>query len=103
MKLNTAQVERTTSQLQIEAIPDSHPLVPQLNRLFGEHTYFLDGNGLNIVEPAPADIGAAAAGASAMGVVVNLANWTDSNPPKLEPHEPELTDSVVALGTDGGQ
>jgi len=37
-----------------------------------------------------------------MGVVVNLANWTDSNPPKLEAHEPELTESMVALETDGG-
>ena len=46
MKLSPAQVERTVSQLQIEAIPDNHPLVPQLNRLFGEHTYFLDQDGL---------------------------------------------------------
>jgi len=37
-----------------------------------------------------------------MGVVVNLANWTNSNPPKLEAHEPELTESMVALETDGG-
>jgi hypothetical protein len=32
MKLSPAQVERTVNQLQIEAIPDNHPLVPQLNR-----------------------------------------------------------------------
>ena len=51
MKLSPAQVERTVNQLQIEAIPDNHPLVPQLNRLFGEHSYFLDQNGLSIVEP----------------------------------------------------
>lgn len=42
MKLNTAQVARTESQLQAEALPENHPLVPQLNRLFGDHTYFLD-------------------------------------------------------------
>ncbi len=57
MKLSPAQVERTVSQLQIEAIPDNHPLVPQLNRLFGEHTYFLDQNGLSIVEPADSEPG----------------------------------------------
>jgi hypothetical protein len=34
-------------------------------------------------------------------VLLNVANWTDSNPPKLEVHEPELTDTTVALGTDG--
>jgi hypothetical protein len=52
MKLNFAQVKRTLSQLQGEAIPDNHPVVPQLNNIFGEHTFFLDGNGLSIVEPA---------------------------------------------------
>ena len=54
MKLNTAQVTRTVSQLQVEPLPDDHPLVPQLNRIFGDHTYFLDGSGLNILEPAAA-------------------------------------------------
>ena len=51
MKLTSAQVERTLSQLEAQAIPDSHPVVPQLNELFGDHTFFLDGNGLNVVEP----------------------------------------------------
>jgi hypothetical protein len=99
MKLNAAQLERTTTQLQAEVIPEDHPLIPQLNRMFGDHTYLLDSNGLIIVEPAAAELAPDTAG---MGVVVNLANWTNSNPPKLEAHEPELTDSMVALETDGG-
>jgi len=93
MKLNAAQLERTTTQLQAEVIPEDHPLIPQLNRMFGDHTYLLDSNGLIIVEPAAAELAPDTAG---MGVVVNL------NPPKLEAHEPELTDSMVALETDGG-
>ena len=52
MRLTSALVERTLSQIEAEAIPDSHPAVPELNRLFGDHTFFLDSNGLNIVEPA---------------------------------------------------
>ena len=52
MKLNTAQVARTIDQLQVEALPEDHPLVPQLNRIFGDH-------------------------------------------------EPEVTNTTVALGTDG--
>jgi hypothetical protein len=99
MKLNAAQLERTTTQLQAEPIPEDHPLIPQLNQMYGEHTYFLDSNGLNIVEPAAAEV---APNAPGMGVVVNLANWTNSNPPKLEAHEPELTESMVSLETDGG-
>jgi hypothetical protein len=52
MKLTSAQVWRTLSQFEAQALPDSHPMVPQLNELFGDHTFFLDSNGLNIVEPA---------------------------------------------------
>ena len=95
MKLTSAQVERTLSQFEAQAIPDDHPVVPQLNSLFGEHTFFLDSHGLNIVEPA----GAAPAGSEAQQAkVVNVANWSDVNETKLEPHEPEPTDVVVTLG-----
>ena len=70
--------------------------------MFGEHTYFLDQNGLSIVEPADTEPGVSAANASGMGVVMNVANWTNANPPKLEAHEPQPTESLVALETDGG-
>jgi hypothetical protein len=94
MKLTSSQVERALSQFQAEAIPDDHPVVPQLNRLFGEHTFFLDGSGLSIVEPAEAGRPGAQS-----AKVVNLANWSDDNPTRLEPHEPEPTDLVVVLGS----
>jgi hypothetical protein len=42
MKLTSAQVERTLGQFEAQAIPDDHPVVPQLNDLFGEHTFFLE-------------------------------------------------------------
>ena len=96
MKLNSAQVERTLSQFQGEAIPDNHPSVPQLNNVFGEHTFFLDRNGLNIVEPA-----SAAGGGSQWAKVVKLANWSEANPNRLEPHQPEPTDIIVTLGSKG--
>ena len=92
MKLTSAQVERTLTQFEGQVIPDNHPVVPQLNSLFGEHTFFLDRNGLNIVEPAEA---AGAATRSAM--VVNLASWSDDNRSGLELHEPEATDVVITF------
>jgi hypothetical protein len=94
MKLTTALVERTLGQYDAQAIPDSHPAMPQLQGLFGDHTFFLDGNGLNIVEPTDAS-----GDGSQGGMVINLASWTDSNPPSLAPHEPEATDIVIVLGT----
>jgi len=43
MKLNSALFERTLTQFDAQAIPESHPVVPQLNSLFGDHTFFLNG------------------------------------------------------------
>ena len=94
MRLTSVLVERILSQFEAEVIPDSHPSVPELNRLFGDHTFFLDSNGLNIVEQAES---APDGGQSA--TIVNVANWSDADPNKLEPHEPEPTDVVVALGS----
>jgi len=93
MKLTSAQVERTLNQLEAEAIPDGHPVIPQLQRLFGDHTYFIDNSGLNIVEPTDSD-----QQGTELGLVVNLANWNNSDPRSLEAHEPEPTDVVITLG-----
>jgi hypothetical protein len=93
MQLTSAQVERTLSQFDAEAIPPNHPALPQLTQLFGQHTFFLDRKGLNILEPAEEE-SAPEAGACK---VVNLASWNDANPPALEPHEPMPTDTVVQL------
>jgi hypothetical protein len=94
MKLDPAQLERTLGQFEARAIPDDDPVIRQLTDLFGEHTFLLDSHGLNIVEPAEAG-GSGAQSAK----VVNVANWSDADPNRLEPHEPEPTDVVVTLGS----
>jgi hypothetical protein len=94
MKLTSAQIERTLTQFEGEVIPDNHPVIPQLNSLYGEHTFFLDSHGLNIVEP-----GEASEAGVQSAKVVNLANWSDANPKRLKAHEPELTDVVVVVGS----
>lgn len=92
MKLSPQAVEQTLSQFEAQALPETHPAVVQLNQLFGEHTYFLDGNGLHIVEPAQeTDAG------TQKGVVVKLASWSDSSRTSLAPHPPESTDLVIVL------
>jgi hypothetical protein len=91
MKLASAMIERTLDQFEAEALPDTHPAVPQLNQLFGDHTFFLDVNGLNIVVPA----------GEQTWKVVKLASWKDATQSSLKPHQPEPTDVVIALGPDG--
>jgi hypothetical protein len=95
MRLSAARAEQAMAQFEAQAIPDTHPAVPQLKGLYGDHTFFLASNGLNIVEPIPrSNSGVQTA------TVVNLANWTDESATSLAPHEPEATDLIVELAGD---
>ena len=92
MKLNATQLKRTLSQYDAQVLPDDHPAVTQLNNLFGDHTFFLDGDGLKVLEPTevPEIEGEA-------GEVVSLADWSDATLTSLRPHEPEPTGVVILL------
>ncbi|MBT1512481.1 hypothetical protein KIP88_18420 [Bradyrhizobium sp. SRL28] len=92
MKLNSAQVERALKQFEAQALPDDHPVVPQLASMFGDHTFFLDSGGLNVLEPTEASEREAP-----VGMIVNLAYWSDETLTKLSPHEPEPTGVIVNL------
>ncbi len=92
MRLTSAQVERTLNQFDAQAIPDDHPVMAQLSDLFGDHTFFLNPNGLNVVEPVDP------AADTETGKVVNLADWTDESLTRLAPHPPQVTEIVVVLG-----
>jgi hypothetical protein len=96
MRLSPSHVEKTLSQFDAKVIPDNHPSMPQIKSVWGDHTYFLAVNGLNIVEPL--DRGSSPVPA---GVVVNVASWTDETATQLAAHEPESTDVVVEFGGEG--
>ena len=93
MRLTSEQVERTLTQFDAQPIPEDHPALPRLSELFGDHTFFLDASGLNVVEPTGAEAGAETA------QVVKIAGWSDEQLTKLAPHPPEPTDVVVVIGT----
>jgi hypothetical protein len=93
MKLTSARIDRALSQIDGQAVSENDPVTRQLNQLFGDHTFFLDGSGLNIVEPAePYD------GDVETGRVVKVARWVDESRTSLAPHAREDTDVVVVLG-----
>ena len=95
MKLNSAQVQRTLDQFEARVIPDENPLIAKFNDLFGDHTFFLDQHGLNIVEPVEA-----AEPAAECAKVVKLASWSNDSRSDLKLlHEPAETDIVVTLGS----
>lgn len=100
MKMNSDQIERTlhkmnAEEMNAEPIPAGHPMIPQLERLFGDHTYFLNDSGLSIVEPLDTE-----KAEGHLGVVINLASWTDAAAESLRPHRPEPTGTIVDLAAD---
>ncbi len=93
MKLNAAQIRKVEEQLGVEAIPEEHPVTPDLRKSFGDHTFFLDATGLNIVEPNPSP-------ESSSGNVLKVATWASDERTKLLSHEPEVLPVTVDLGSD---
>lgn len=92
MKLNAERIDGALTQFNAEALPQNHPVLPQFNELFGDHTFFINSYGLSIIEPiATRDDGVE------IGRVVRLANWLDESRSKLSPHERETTDMTVLL------
>ena len=92
MKLTEKGVDKTLDQFDAGPLPDTHPAIPQLNRVFGDHTFFLDDSGLVILEPAD--------GGGESGQIVKLASWNPDHT-SLKPHEPERTEVTIELGDDG--
>lgn len=96
MKLDSDQVGTIRSGVGADPIPDAHAVMPDLVSAFGEHTFYLDQAGLVVwewlygpeAEKQPV-------------VAVKLAGWADEKKTTLEPHKPEVTDTVVEL-TGGG-
>lgn len=92
MKLNSTQTEQALSQFEAQVLPDDHPALRQLSGIFGDHTFFLDGSGLNVLEPTETP-----ATEAQTGEVVSLASWSDATLTSLKPHEPEPTGVIVML------
>jgi hypothetical protein len=95
MKLSARQIAQTKDQIGAQPVADSHPLVPQLTDLFGSHTFFLDRDGLEIVETTESE-----AVEVRTATVVKLARWADDKRTTLAPHAPVATDVVVEIGPE---
>lgn len=93
MKLNARQLRSVEEQLGVDAVPEEHPATPNLKEAFGDHTFFLDTDGLNIVEPDPSP-------KSSSGNVVKLASWATEQRTELLSHAPEVLPVTVDLESD---
>lgn len=100
MKLNAAQRRKVEEQLGVESIPEEHPVTSELKEAFGDHTFFLDAAGLNIVERSllpESSIDNVVKLAS--GNMVKLASWANDEHSEIVIHEPEVLPVTVDLET----
>jgi len=92
MKLNARLATRICDRFGVEVVEEDDPTLGRLVDAFGEHTFFVDADGLNVVEPHPDGNGSS-------GVVVRLASWTDDRG-GLQVDEPEVLPIEVELEPD---
>ena len=89
MKLTQAQAETAKETLGADPIPADHPVAQQLEQTFGEHSFYLDNNGLLVFEPTEEDPEKA-------GLFL-IAAWTDENRKELGGIQPQPTNIVLDL------
>lgn len=93
MKLNDAQASMVEDQLDAMVLPEDHPVNPDLKKVYGDHTFILDDEGLNIIEPNSEPLNWTAS-------VIKLATWTNDARNELLVHEPEILGVTVEIGPE---
>jgi hypothetical protein len=93
MKLAEANIQKALNQLNVKAVPAGHPMEAKFCETFGEHTFFLDAEGLSVIEPV-----GTVSEEQPTGQVVKLASWLDTKYTQLMVQEPEFTETFIVLG-----
>lgn len=95
MKLTSTQVELAVNQLQVSAIAETADIIRELTEPYGDHTFFIDPDGLYILEwfdeDQPGD-------GRDMLSLVQLAAWTDDTRSEVATHDPLKTGRMVTTG-----
>ncbi len=93
MKLSALHTAQAARQLDSWVVPETHPANLSLCETFGDHTFFLDSEGLVIAEPSESED----ADAAELARIVKLAAWADEARTELAPHPREDTGLLIVL------
>lgn len=96
MILTASQVDAARAALGADPIPADHPAIPALQQAFGEHTFYLDANGLLVFEPDDEE-----SDAQDPARLYLVAAWADEERQQLSPVQPHPTNVVVDLAPPG--
>ncbi len=100
MKLSTMQVQHVLDQFENDTtvIPESHPKAEEFKDIFGAHTFFLDKDGLEIIEPVVAK--EVQQVPEEVAQVVRVAMWKDAERTTLKVSQAKTTGVVVVFPTE---
>ena len=99
MKLSTDRIQQALNQFDqlTSVVPDNDPKAGELEEVFGKHTFFLDGDGLEIIEPVIGE--EAGLIQDELGQVIRLAMWNDAGRTTLAARRAQVTGVVVVFPT----
>jgi hypothetical protein len=95
MKLTSAQVDRVLDQFDGDVIPPDSPSMPELESVFGPHTFFVGRTGLHLVEQSTSTNSV-----KHPAFVVRVAIWSEVDPSSLLPLSPEVIVAVDLSDAD---
>ncbi|MBT3658874.1 MAG: hypothetical protein HOA30_19335 [Rhodospirillaceae bacterium] len=90
MKLTEAQITAVEEKTGAKPLPEEDDATKQMAEAFGEHTFYLDQNGLYIMEKSDEQ------GETGMlTVLVQLGEWADEEMTSLQAIDARITDMVI--------
>lgn len=90
MKLSDDHIALLRNTIGLEPIDNSNPSIPQLERHFGDHTFYVNKEGLYVWERR--EDGQAG---EEMIVAYRIASWADAANSSLTPRDPVEIDLVI--------
>lgn len=97
MKLTDDQAAAVKETLGADPLPEDNPAMGELEKVFGEHSFYVGEDGLLVFEPAEEKPDS--------GRLVLIAAWADEQKQGLQAVQPHPTDIVVDFDAppgDGG-
>lgn len=94
MKLTDDQAAAVKQVLGADPLPEDNPAMGELEKVFGEHSFYVGEDGLLVFEPAEEQADS--------GRLMLIAAWADEQKQGLQAVQPQPTDIVIDFSAQPG-
>ena len=96
MKLTAPQIAQIKDQIGADPVPDNSPTTDMLAKHFGEHTFYVDQDGLHIFQTELTETESGPCNVHS----VRVASWTNEKRDALERHDPVAGATTAIIDID---